>query len=153
MARLSLAQIKNPSIRRQVAKKLNTAVVSSKPKTNKYGANKQTDGFASMVEKERYNILVQEQLAGNIHSLEREKKYTLVDGFTDCMGKKERAIKYTNDFYYFDNRIGKWVSEDIKSVATAKARDYHIRRKLFKVRYPTVVFREVIKQNRQFVIK
>lgn len=106
-------------------------------KTTLYGLT-----FDSQAEAARYCDLLLLQEAGEIYSLECQPTFLLLEGFTDCAGKREHAIKYTADFAYREN--GRHVVEDVKSRATKKSRDWPLRRKLFKSKYPTIELREVM---------
>ena len=75
-------------------------------------------------------------LAGRIQDLRRQVTFELLPAQNG-----ERAVKYTADFVYTEN--GQMVVEDVKSEATRRIRDYVIKRKLFKFRYPGYDFREV----------
>ena len=98
--------------------------------------------FDSQSEMERFLELREMQQDGLIHHLECQPSFVLLEGFKDCDGKTERAIKYKGDFKYIDIN-GRMVVEDVKSRATAASRDWSLRRKLFKHRFPNVALREV----------
>lgn len=98
--------------------------------------------FDSQAEAARYCDLLLLQEAGEIYSLECQPTFMLLEGFTDCTGKRERAIKYCADFRYIEN--GRVIVEDVKSKSTKGARDWPLRRKLFKVKYPEIELREVM---------
>lgn len=112
---------------------------------NKYHARKceafgiQFDSFA---ERDRYFQLVEMQQDGLIHHLRCHPEFVLLEGFRDIDGKSERAIRYTADFSYVDDK-GLTVVEDVKSSSTAQSRDWSLRRKLFKSKFPTMALREV----------
>ena len=108
--------------------------------TNKYGAKKTIVGkivFDSKDEAERYAELKLMQRQGLISELIVHPRYELIARQND-----ERAAYYSADFEYMEN--DKRIVEDVKSSATAKIPDYILRRKLFKQRYPDIVFREII---------
>lgn len=91
---------------------------------NKYHAKKTVvDGitFPSKREAKRWLQLQQLQRVGEISGLQRQIKYDLV-----VNGVK--IGRYTSDFEYEEN--GEHVVEDVKSNATATARDYPLRKKL-----------------------
>jgi hypothetical protein len=91
---------------------------------NKYGAKKTVvDGitFDSMREAARYTELRHLLRAGRIADLQLKVPYQLV-----VNGVK--IGRYTSDFNYVED--GQEVVEDVKSPATAKARDYVLRKKL-----------------------
>lgn len=98
--------------------------------------------YDSKAESRRHGEL---RLNPDINELESQKKFVLLDKFKDKQGKTERAITYKCDFFYFDNSVQSYVVEDVKSSYTAKIKDYIIKRKMFKSRYPQYVFREVIR--------
>lgn len=89
--------------------------------------------FDSGKEAKRYAELRLLELSGDISGLERQVKYELIPKQND-----ERACHYIADFVYVEN--GKTIVEDVKGFRT---RDYIIKRKLFKQRYPDCQFREV----------
>lgn len=99
--------------------------------------------FDSQSERDRFLELYEMQQEGAIHHLECQPSFVLLEAFKDCDGKKERAITYRADFRYTTSD-GRIVVEDVKSKATAKSRDWSLRRKLFKSRYPNLLFREVM---------
>lgn len=111
---------------------------------SKYRAQKTiVDGvcFDSKTEARRYTDLLILQKAGIISDLKCQPSFVLLEGFKDITGKREQAIKYRADFQYFED--GRKVVEDVKSKATSKARDWSLRRKLFKHRFPEIELREV----------
>lgn len=73
------------------------------------------------------------QRAGRIHSLERQKRFTLLESFTNNKGEKVRAITYVADFAYYDNDRHAWIAEDSKGLATDV---FVIKKKLFESKYP-----------------
>ena len=79
-----------------------------------------------------------------IKELERQKHFELQPSFIDNEGNKHRKIEYICDFYYFDNELGCYVAEDVKSVATAQDKTYIIKKKLFMYKYPDIRFKEII---------
>lgn len=105
---------------------------------NKYHAKKVIVNdivFDSKKEANRYcelNLLVR---AGKISDLRRQVTFELVPKQSD-----ERAVKYIADFVYMDNSTGKTIIEDVKGYRT---KDYIIKRKIFKHRYPYLTFKEV----------
>ena len=70
-----------------------------------------------------------------ITKLELQKPFELIP-----KQKGERAVKYIADFYYFDNEKNCFVAEDVKGM---KTQVYIVKRKLFKYRYPDILFMEV----------
>ena len=116
--------------------------------SNKYNARKvQYDGytFDSGAEKLRYCELCLLQDGGLIAGLQVHPTFSILAKFTDNEGVNERGISYTADFSYIDMETGGvLVVEDVKSVITARKRDYVIIRKLFKCKYPDIHFRELV---------
>ena len=105
---------------------------------NKYHAKKTVINdivFDSKKEADRYcelNLLV---CAGKISDLHRQVTFELVPKQSD-----ERAVKYIADFVYMDNGTGKTIIEDVKGYHT---KEYIIKRKIFKHRYPYLTFKEI----------
>ncbi len=91
--------------------------------------------FDSKKEAQRYTELSLLEKAGIITQLELQKDFELIP-----KQKGERAVKYIADFYYYDNEKNRFVAEDVKGM---KTQAYIIKRKLFKYRYPDILFREV----------
>lgn len=116
---------------------------------SKYG-NKKTeyDGykFDSIIEKDRYKVLIKKQEEGLIKDLQLQKKYLLQDKFK-YRGKTVRAIHYIADFYYIENDVE--VIEDVKGgILTA---DFKLKQKLFKYRYQDIHFKVIIKRQGKWV--
>jgi len=89
--------------------------------------------FDSKAEYERYRDLLLLEKAGKIQQLERQKKFEIIPAT-----KGERAAVYTVDFAY---KIGeRLIAEEVKGAVT---KDYVLRRKLFKWRYPEWEFVEI----------
>jgi hypothetical protein len=112
---------------------------------NKYHARKTIVGdivFDSKSEANRYTDLLILQKAGIITDLKCQPAFVLLEGFKDITGKREQAIRYTADFEYFED--GRRIVEEIKSRATAKARDWSLRKRLFKSRYREIELRVVM---------
>ena len=107
-------------------------------KYNKYN-NKKTviDGmtFDSKKEAQRYAELKLLEKASEIQDLQLQVKFELVPKQQD-----ERAVHYIADFMYFDKNSNETVVEDVKGV---KTKDYILKRKMFKYRYPNLIFREI----------
>lgn len=89
-------------------------------------SNRRTNGYASRKEARRGAELFMLQTAGIIRNLEEQVKYELIP-----KQEGERAVTYTADFRYIDDK-GKTVVEDAKGV---KTQQYVIRRKLMLWRY------------------
>ena|SRR3990167_2111836 len=112
-------------------------------KKNKYrNREKVVDGivFQSIAESRRYQELKLLQKAGEIAGLKLQPEFTLLPGFTDYEGKKQRPITYRADFSYLEK--GKNVVEDCKSPAT-RTSTYMIKKKMLLYSYQELVFREV----------
>ena len=111
-------------------------------KTNKYGYRKVLlDGYSfdSVKEANRYKELMMLQKCGEINGLKLQPVYVLQDGF-DYKGKRIRAIKYIGDFEYIESKSGEKVLEDTKGF---KTKDYLLKAKMLKNRYPEIDFREL----------
>lgn len=106
----------------------------AKPKHNKYGARKTVvDGitFSSAKEAAEYGKLKLAERAGEISGLELQPKYDLV-----VNGVK--VGRYKPDFRFTEK--GQIVVVEVKGYA---ARDYPLRKKMFKALFPNVQHREV----------
>lgn len=105
---------------------------------NKYG-NKKTiiDGvtFDSKKEANRYSELKLLEKAGEIQDLRLQEEFELVPKQSD-----ERKVVYKADFTYFDKAKNIQVVEDTKGF---KTREYILKRKLFKLKYPNILFVEL----------
>lgn len=120
-----------------------------KAKAHKYNATKKTvDGvtFDSAGEARAGLLLMLWEKVGAIQSLERQPRYVLMDGYTDDAGRKVRSMEYVPDFRFIrDNKI---VVVDFKGMRTEA---YKLKAKLFRQRYPYLVFEEwdvaTLKQN------
>jgi hypothetical protein len=56
----------------------------------------------------------------------------------------ESAVVYTADFKYFENLgPGQWYITVVEDVKGVKTQAYIIKRKLFKLTYPNITFREI----------
>lgn len=108
--------------------------------TNKYHAKK-TNGFDSNKEYKRYCQLKAWQDQGIISGLETQKRFILVEKFT-YRGLKMNAVSWIADFYYFNGQ--EWVAEDVKSPVTRKKPEYVIKKKLFMIKYPDILFNEFL---------
>lgn len=108
-------------------------LLKSALKENKYKNVRQTvDGikFDSTIEAKRYKQLKNLQIAGLIKNLRVHPRYPIADG-----------IIYEADFDYEDvERRIPLVVEDVKGMRT---KEYKIKIKLFKVRYPHLQFVEL----------
>ena len=122
---------------------------SGKAKAHKYNAVKKiVDGvtFDSDGEARAGSLLMLWEKAGAISNLERQPRYTLMDGYTDATERKVRSMQYVPDFRF--TRDGQTVVVDFKGVKTEA---YKLKSKLFRQRYPDLVFEEwdvsILKQN------
>lgn len=111
-------------------------------KPNKYG-NKKTlyneIKFDSIKEEDRYKQLRLLEKANLIKELELQKTFELQPSFK-YEDKTYRRITYIVDFYYYDNKLHKYVAEDVKGFATDV---YKIKKKMFMYKYSDIVFKEV----------
>lgn len=99
-------------------------------KTTLYGIT-----FDSQAEADRYLVLRDMEQRGEISALRIHSRWCLLDSFADAQGKKVRGIQYEDDFNYI--RDGQRIVEDVKGFKTAV---FRIKEKLFKSRYPNVLF-------------
>ena len=113
-------------------------------KPNKYNARKTVmcgHTFDSRREAEIYLDLLSRKQHGEIIRIGLQPSYTLLAGFRDNQGKKQRPITYTADFFvaYADGR------NEVIEVKGMRTRDYLLRKKLFlyKMRDENIIFREV----------
>ena len=113
-------------------------------KKNKYNARKTVmcgHTFDSKREADYYLELLARKQAGEIVRIGFQPQYTLLEGFKDNTGKKQKPITYTADFLveYDDGR------REVIEVKGMKTRDYLLRKKLFlyKMRDENIIFREV----------
>jgi hypothetical protein len=116
------------------------------PKKNKYHAVKtEVNGviYDSKKESRRGQYLEELQKFGKIKELERQKRFQLIEPF-NYHGKKYQGVTWVADFYYFDNEKGKYIAEDVKSKITRKKAEYRIKIKLFMLKYPKILFSEVL---------
>ena len=113
-------------------------------KPNKYHARKTTvcgRTFDSKREAEIYLDLLSRKQAGEVLRIELQPQYTLLAGFKDNQGNKQRPIPYTADFFvtFADGR------NEVIEVKGVRTRDYLLRKKMFfhMMRETDIVFREV----------
>ena len=113
---------------------------------NKY-KNKKTQVdmyvFDSKLESMRYKQLALLEKVGEIKNLQMQVKFELQEAFTKNK-KHHRAITYTADFMYFDNRSGQVIVEDTKGMKTDV---FKIKQKLFEYKYPTLSLKIVTKED------
>lgn len=117
---------------------------TQRKKSNKYNARKTTvcgRTFDSRREGEVYLDLLSRKQAGEIVLIRLQPSYTLLEGFRDNQGNKQRPITYTADFFvtYADGH------SEVIEVKGMKTRDYLLRKKLFlyAMRKKDIIFREV----------
>ena len=106
---------------------------------NKYRNQKVTiDGitFDSLKEGGRYRVLKLLVKAKEIKDLELQKKFELQPAYTNANGKHIRAINYLADFYYYDNKLGCYVVEDVKGFRT---KEYLLKKKIFEYKYNAII--------------
>lgn len=117
---------------------------------NKYNNHKlKRDGksFASKKELERFLRLSKLQDDKDIHSLEFQVPYELLEGFIDNLGGKQRPIKYIADFVYARTSDNVKIIEDCKGYKTDI---YKLKKKLLLYKLKdekNVIFRESKKFN------
>lgn len=133
----------DPTAREAIGNVMRLMRVQSRKK-NKYNARKTVmcgHTFDSRREAEIYLDLLSRKQHGEILRIGLQPSYTLLEGFRDNEGKKQRAITYTADFFvtYADGR------NEVIEVKGVKTRDYVLRKKLFlhMMRETDIVFREV----------
>ena len=133
----------DPTAREAIGNVMRLMRVQSRKK-NKYNARKTVmcgHTFDSRREAEIYLDLLSRKQHGEILRIGLQPSYTLLEGFRDNEGKKQRAITYTADFFvtYADGR------NEVIEVKGVKTRDYVLRKKLFlhMMRETDSVFREV----------
>ena len=78
--------------------------------------------FDSRTEAYRYVELGLMQKAGEIHHLELQPKFKVYINL-------QLYCTYTADFRYFDDRIGEWIIEDVKSRGTMMDTAFKLRKK------------------------
>ena len=118
---------------------------------SKYGVDTSTKGksrrmfrgilFDSMLEKNRYIVLLAKEQAGEISNLELQPEFELMPGF-EHNGKKVRAIKYKADFSYTVNGVR--VVEDTKGYETDV---FKLKQKLFWFNYPEIPLKIIKAKN------
>lgn len=103
--------------------------------------------FDSKLEMERYKELILLSTGGAINELQLQKPFILQDKFKRN-GKGIRAIKYLADFFYFDEKLKKYVCEDTKGFETEV---FKIKKKIFLSKYPDIVFFQNSKNKKQYL--
>lgn len=119
-------------------------ILHTRRKPNKYNARKTMvcgHTFDSKREAEIYLDLLSRKQHGEIIRIGLQPSYTLLAGFKDNQGNKQRPITYTADFFvsYADGR------SEVIEVKGVRTRDYLLRKKLFlhMMRETDILFREV----------
>ena len=97
--------------------------------------------FDSIKEQEHYKLLKLLEKSGIIKELELQKKFELQPSFIDNNGKKQRAITYIADFFYYETVQKIYIAEDVKGYKTEV---YKLKKKMFMYQYPNIVFKEII---------
>jgi len=115
-------------------------------KRNKYGAISvinEHGRFDSTTESERYDVLNDRNIRGEISHLRRQVKIEVACG---ALWEQDWSflppIIWKVDFTYFDLVIVRFVVEDWKSKETASLQEYKLKRQLFLQRYPNVLYIE-----------
>lgn len=133
----------DPTAREAIGNVMRLVRVQSR-KPNKYNARKTTvcgRTFDSKREAEVYLELLAQKQAGEIIRIGLQPSYTLLEGFRDNQGNKQRAITYTADFFvtYADGR------HEVIEVKGVRTLDYLLRKKMFlhMMRDTDIIFREV----------
>lgn len=111
---------------------------------NKYGARK-TDcrnghNHASKREAKRCDELHLLLRAGEIESLEHQPRFYFTVNGVELKHDNGRRAVYTADFAFDDRQSAKRIVEDTKGMS---ARDWPLRKALFRACYPELVLREV----------
>jgi len=116
---------------------------------NKYNNKKCViDGikFDSLKEGRRFRELKLLRSAENkcdrVVKIITQPKFTLHEGFTDKSGTWHIAIHYIADFWVF-YADGKEEIEDVKSAKTFTTNVYKLKKKLFKKKFPNLIFKEI----------
>lgn len=135
---------KNDPTAREAVGNVMRLLRTQRKKPNKYNAQKTTvcgRTFDSKREAEVYLELLAQKQAGEIVRIGFQPSYTVLAGFRDNTGKKQRPITYTADFFvtYADGH------SEVIEVKGVRTRDYLLRKKLFlhMMRETDIIFREV----------
>ncbi len=101
--------------------------------------------FRSTLEARTYQILKSWEAAGAIRNLKLQPRFVLQEKFRRD-GKTVRAMHYSPDFQYEDNRLDDNCREYWRTVVIEakghKTQPYQMRKKLFLAKYPDIEFRE-----------
>lgn len=116
----------------------------TRPGGNKYGAVRETcragHAHASKREAKRCNDLHMLLRGGEIEDLVQQPKFYFTVNGAELKHENGRRAVYTADFAFVDRHSGKRIVEDTKGHA---ARDWPLRKALFRACYPDLVLREV----------
>lgn len=92
----------------------------------------------------RYSLqLAMKKKDGEIFDYQHHPKFNLIEAFVTAWGEMEREINFTPDFLV-TLPDGTQEVHEVKSPATKKAKDYILRRKLFRNKYPDIHYVEVV---------
>ena len=95
--------------------------------------------FQSQKESNRYLELKMLQRAGEINNLMVQPKFEIISNVV-WNHKTLRKRYYIADFSYFEN--GNKTIEDVKSAITRKNPVYTLKKQLFILKYPGIIFKE-----------
>jgi len=107
----------------------------------KYIENGEEKICDSKKEYSRLLHLKQLEKKGKISDLQEQVPFVLQEAIKANGRTIERAIIFIADFVYCEG--GDKIVEDVKSTITKKNPTYILKRKMFKVKYPEYIFREV----------
>jgi hypothetical protein len=111
---------------------------------NKYGARKTPCRYghthASKREAKRCDELHLLQRAGEIEDLEQQPRFTFTVNGIELKHDNGRRAVYTADFGFVDRQSARRVIEDTKGYS---ARDWPLRKALFRACFPDLILREV----------
>lgn len=92
----------------------------------------------------RYSLQLDERKkAGKIADYQHHPRFNLIPAFSTKWGEREREANFTPDFLV-TLPDGTQEVHEVKSPATKKAKDYILRRKLFRNKYPDIHYVEVV---------
>ena len=102
--------------------------------TGQFRGRDQLITFDSKKEQYRFNELLIMQKVGQISDLILQERFPIIDQSND-----ERGTVYVADFVYRNRKTDEWIVEDVKGKKTDV---YKLKKKLFKLKYPTLTFLE-----------
>lgn len=131
----------------------------ARKKPSKYKAKRTTvDGivFDSGAEAKRYGELLLLARAGSIEKLQLQPRFGLIA--TTAGGGGEQVAEYVADFRYLERQVrggyGDGVRVDVvEDVKGAVTRMYALKRKMFRLQYPHIDFREIKAPSRRRRVK